>query len=864
MFKKVFPIALVLIVLASCKTTQKSSTDTMKTVVLDTMEITVPKEEAYRASSTRENDLLHTKLEVSFDYTKQHLFGKATLLFTPYFYPSSALTLDAKGFDIHKVAVKKQDGSLQDLKYGYDSLQLKIKLDKEYVKGEQFTIYIDYTAKPNELKHGGSDAITDDKGLYFINPKGEDTTKPIQIWTQGETESSSCWFPTIDKPNEKCTDEIYITRDKKYVSLSNGLLISSKDNGNGTFTDYWKMDLPHSPYLFMMAVGNFSIVKDYWRGKEVSYYVEPEYEYMARKIFGNTPEMMEFFSTKLGVDFAWQKYAQVVARDYVSGAMENTSATLHGDFMNRNNRQMLDEDMHSIIAHELFHQWFGDLATCESWSNIPLNESFADYSEYLWDEYKYGNEYADYKKSRGTQKYFNESKFSKNVDLIRYYYNDREDMFDAHSYEKGGAVLHMLRNVVGDDAFFKSLKLYLETNKFKATEIHNLRLAFEEVTGKDMNWFFNQWFLNSGHPVLDINYSSTEDSVFVKVSQKHNVDKHLLYQLPFRIDIHYGNIVVSQKVILNKKAQTFAFKALGKPDLIDADAERVLLCEKHENKTIEEYRFQYENGNNYMQRSEALDSLRAKQKANFMATEVFRNALRDRSAFIRAKAVKAVLLNTQNKDTVLPLLEILAKKDSVSQVRAAALDAITKLNDSTKLGILEFAINDSSYLVASTALTNIQKLDSSKAMAIAKLWEKDKNGDIKTAVSTVYSLSGDSSYYNYFEEKMKIGSGYSKLYMMYHYANFLTRMNDPLVLRGIEKIKESALGDENRYSKQIGQGALERITNAFEKKKQTLTSGVDTKKAPAAEVQKMIARVAQIDEILSKVKDATTALDEKK
>ncbi|HEY9262717.1 M1 family metallopeptidase, partial [Chitinophaga sp.] len=213
----------------------------------------------YRASSTKVNDLVHTKLDVRFDYAKKYLYGKAWITLKPHFYATDSLTLDAKGMDINEVALVKA-GKNSPLKYSYDSLQLHIALDKEYKPTESYIIYISYTAKPDELKVKGSAAISDAKGLYFINPDGKDPNKPTQIWTQGETESSSAWFPTIDKTNQKCTEEISMTVEKKYVTLSNGKLVSQKNNADGTRTDTWKMDLPHSPYLFMMAVGDYAIV----------------------------------------------------------------------------------------------------------------------------------------------------------------------------------------------------------------------------------------------------------------------------------------------------------------------------------------------------------------------------------------------------------------------------------------------------------------------------------------------------------------------------------------------------------------------------------------------------------------------------
>ena len=265
---------------------------------------------------------------------------------------------------------------------------------------------------------------------------------PSQIWTQGETEANSVWMVTIDKPNQKTTQELYMTVPAKYVTLSNGLLKSQKNNPDGTRTDYWKMDLPHAPYLFFMGVGEYSITKDSYKGKEVSYYVEKEYHPVARKIFGNTPEMIKFFSEKLGVDYPWAKYAQIVGRDYVSGAMENTTATLHQESSYQNARQLKDGNIwEGTIAHELFHQWFGDLVTTESWSNITVNESFANYSEYLWSEYKYGKDDADEHNLEDMQGYLFSG--SENKDLVRYHYSNKEDVFDAVSYNKGvcGVVL---------------------------------------------------------------------------------------------------------------------------------------------------------------------------------------------------------------------------------------------------------------------------------------------------------------------------------------------------------------------------------------------------------------------------------------
>jgi aminopeptidase N len=858
-FKTILGFIVLSTVLFSCKT-QKAGFDEKHAILLDTMQITVPRDNPYRGAATKLHDLVHTKLEVNFDWEHQWMYGKAYLTVKPHFYPQDTLLLDAKYMDIYKVELINADGSRSPLSFTYDTLKLHIKLDKKYKQDEKYSVFIDYKAKPNEHKSEGSMAIQDDKGLYFINPLGKDSDKPKEIWTQGETESNSNWFPTFDKPNFKCTDEIYITVDKKYTTLSNGILASQKDNGDGSRTDYWRMDLPHSTYLFMMAVGEFVITKDHWRDREVNYYVEPKFAPYAKRIFGQTPEMIEFFSKRLGMDYAWPKYSQVVARDYVSGAMENTTATLHGENLNRTPRQLLDEDYHDYISHELFHQWFGDLVTCESWSNITVNESFADYGEYLWNEYKYGKEYGDWKNHQAFEKYMNESKRGKNVDLVRYHYEDREEVFDTHTYEKGGRILHMLRYMVGDDAFFKSLQLYLNRYKFDNAEVSQLRKAFEEVTGRDLNVFFNQWYFNNGHPVINFDYSYTADSVYVKVSQKHNTDTYLTYELPFAIDIHYGKNVERHQVTLKKNKQTFAFKAIGVPDLIDGDAERILLCEKTENKTPDQYVFQYRNAANYMQKREAIDSLRKYQRLNYDAMMTYRDALKDPSESIRSIAARNISITTHNRDTVLPMLKTVLESDTISLVRAAVIEALGKQKAKDYIPLIEKYLGDSSYLVASTSLITLNKLDTLEALKKTKLFDKEALFDINNAVYTVISSSGDSTYDAYFVRKLHEEKGFSRSFLLYHYANFLLRMSSQMVDSGIDKMKAVILTAKEEASPLhgFGVGAIERIKDNYTRAKGVYESILSSDKKTRAkyDLNKIKSEMARMDEVIAHAKAA--------
>ncbi|MEY4456902.1 MAG: hypothetical protein RLY15_1166, partial [Bacteroidota bacterium] len=562
-------------------------------------------ENEYRAFAEKKHDLVHTKLVAGFDYTKSQLNGEAWLQLHPHFYASNVLVLDAKGMDIHQVAIEKNN-QRKNLSYIYDSLQLTITLDKTYTKNENYTVYIKYTAKPNDYKAKGSAAITDAKGLYFINPLGTEKNKPTQIWTQGETEGTSVWIPIIDKTNQKTTQEFHLTVPSKYVSLSNGLLVKQVDNKNGTRLDVWKMDQPHAPYLFFIGVGDYAIVKDSYKGKEVNYYIEKEYEQVARKIYGNTPAMMAFYEKILGVNFPWVKYAQISGRDYVSGAMENTTATLHSDAVQQDARELVDENAwESTIAHELFHQWFGDLVTAESWSNLTVNESFADYSQTLWEEHSKGKDAGAYENYKGLRNYLS-SPADAEKDLVRFYYKDREDMFDLVSYQKGGRILNMLRHFVGDEAFFASLNKYLTDNQFKNGSAIKLKLAFEAVTGKDLNWFFNQWYFGSGHPYVRItqNYDAAKKQVMVKIQQTQVKEK--IFTLPIGIDVYVQGKRNHYDVWSKNKVDSFYFDAAVAPENVNVDNDKVLLWSKDESKPLEQYAYQLNHARNFLDRLEAV------------------------------------------------------------------------------------------------------------------------------------------------------------------------------------------------------------------------------------------------------------------
>lgn len=730
----------------------------------------------YRESAPRINDLVHTKLEVTFDYDRSWMYGKAWITLQPHFYATDSLTLDAKGMEIKKVEIA--NGS--PLKYAYDGMQLRIQLNKMYSGGEKYTIYIDYISKPDELKVQGSAAITDAKGLYFINPKGEKKNKPTQIWTQGETEANSVWFPTIDKPDQKTTEEIYMTVPKKYVTLSNGKLVSQKDNADGTRTDYWKMELPHAPYLFFMGVGDYAIVKDSYKGKEVNYYVEKEYEKVAKTIFGYTPEMMAFYSKITGIDYPWVKYSQIVGRDYVSGAMENTTATLHQESAQQDARELVDGNgWESTIAHELFHQWFGDLVTTESWSNLTLNESFANYSETLWDEYKHGKDAGAAQNYKDMQGYLGSESQDKN--LVRFYYRDKEDMFDAVSYNKGGRILHMLRNYVGDSAFFKALNLYLTTNKFKSAEAHQLRLAFEEITGKDLNWYWNQWYYGSGHPQLEISYDYDDNAKKVTVNIKQTQAGDKVFMLPLAIDIYNGAAKTRHQVWIKNKEEAFTFNYTTKPDLVNVDGDKILLCEKKDNKTLDNFIHQYKYAGNYVDRREAIDACAEKQQYEPKALDLLKLALKDNYFDLREYALgKLDMKNPTVRKSVETLLADIAKNDKKPTVRAEAISLLGEYENKTYEPLFLAALKDSSYSVAGAGLEALALINNAAAIAeMNKIKNQPAKGRLAKAISQLLMAGGSEADFEIIAGNFEnLPMGQEKVEALQPFAQYLSTIAD--------------------------------------------------------------------------------------
>lgn len=707
----------------------------------------------YRASATKVWELVHTGIDIRFNLAQRSAEGSALLKLHPYFYATDSVVLDARSM---RIAAVSADG--QKLPYSYDTFQLKIRLPRRYTRTDTLSLHIRYEALPYAFAAGGSDAIREDRGLYFVNADGKEPYQPVQIWTQGETEANSHWFPTFDKTNFRSAFDITLHVPDSFKTLSNGLLVKSVKDGNGWRADSWRQSVPIPPYLVMMAAGNFAIAKDSWKGKEVSYYVPQEYGPFAKDIFAGTPDMIEFYSNLLKIPFPWDKYSQVVTYDYVSGAMENVSASLFGAFNLKDRRQIDDDNNDFIVAHELFHQWFGDYVTAESWSNLTLNESFADYGEYLWAEHRYGKPALQLAWIQGRMKYLNQAR-RKDPPLVRYYYGSREEMFDRVSYSKGGLILHYLRQLTGDEAFFEALHRYLKQNALHSAEASQLRLAFEEVTGRDWNWFFDQWYYRGGHPklVVTYDYKDAQQMLDVKVTQAQP-DSSGLYILPLKAQLIHGNQVSEQDWMIDSREQTFHYPYVnGQRPVVVPDAGHWMPGELEDKKTVVQWQQQYQHSNDRISKRQAVMACAA-MKNNDTAEQVLLQSLADKDPYMRNLAInlKTYEKNQKFSEAWVRKLGDIAAFDQDSKARSSSLVALGMLGKESYASVYQQALSDSSYKVAGAGLYALNEVSHKQALEYARRLDLAgmRGNSLLYQAANVIAEEGAAADYGFFEQKL--------------------------------------------------------------------------------------------------------------
>ncbi len=802
MFER-YSCLLILLILSSCAV-KKSEPNP---ILLKPLKIS-GKNKIFRENPPKVMDIIHTELSVQFDWDKHICMGKEHITLTPYSYDVDSFKLDAKNFEIKNVLLLKNKKPFAFRKR-YDKKQLSIYLSESVSTEDTLVLTLTYKAFPDKNIGGGSKAITSDKGLYFINTNKSEPNKPMQLWTQGETESNSNWFVTTDKPFEKMTFGISITVPDSLTTLSNGLLqpntSPNRTSITGLRTDRWVVKKPMSAYLVMMAVGKFNKTIDKsWQEKEISYYLEDAYHKYAKSIFKHTPEMIEFFSSKMGYPYPWQKYAQVVVRDFVSGAMENTSATLHGDFVQKNSRELLDSKNDGIVAHELFHHWFGDLVTCASWSHLTLNEGFATFGEQLWFGHKYGNTAELKRVYKSMNSYL---RYSKRNDkpIIRFHYNDKEELFNPITYQKGARVLNLLKFTLGEKHFFRGVENYLRKYEFKTAQIENLRNELEDVSGKDLRYFFKQWFHTGGHPIIEVKIADDSSSIVLNQTQKKTI-----FKFPFQYRINNET-----KTVLCSKRKTKI--PLSKEDLanfIYPDPNCIFIGEiKNKLYSQNQLLDYYKAADNYIEKMRILDSLGDKEDYSINKDNLLHFAINDPNADISYHAMrKTNWKDATNMIATKADIKRIATLSTNSSQKSQAIYILAGFDDPLQYNQFSTWSKDSSYKVAAAGLYGINKVKPQKVIQAVKELENDAEAQLFKQVATSYAQHGDSTC-TYFNEQLMKRFGSERNHLINTYKEWVKRQSADKQIEFWNIIKERATADENKWTRFNAMKSLHQLAN---------------------------------------------------
>jgi aminopeptidase N len=515
-------------------------------------------------------DALHYVVKASFDRPNKKVLGETTVRLRPLANGFRTVELDAVGLVFDAITLEPTGSPLE---YRISRGKVMITLDRAYNTDEHIGVVLKYTAQPK-------------KGVYFVAATQQHSA---QIWTQGEPDEARHWFPSFDFPSDKATTEQYITAEKGETVIGNGELLDRRENGN-MVTWHYKMPVPHAVYLISFVIGKYAKVEEKYGDIPLGYYIYPGREQTARNAYSRTTEMMKVFEELTGVKYPFNKYDQTIVASFQFGGMENITATTMSD----TEIMMADTDWGrnfamDLVSHELAHSWFGNLVTCKNWAELWLNEGFATFLEAAYREKAFGREdYMAKVRTDAANFFVHDAVTRRRHGLYNLRAGEVDKLFDeaAVTYNKGGAVLHMLREQVGDEAFWRALNVYLNRHKFASVETTDLIKALEEASAQDLDWFFDQWVYGAGYPKLDVKraYSPRSRTLTLTVTQTQKLDPLIptAFRLPIDVEVTTASGSTIQRIDVSKRVQTFALKLDGKPSktVFDPKGKLVLMSLK--------------------------------------------------------------------------------------------------------------------------------------------------------------------------------------------------------------------------------------------------------------------------------------------
>lgn len=650
----------------------------------------------------RPGQVEHIVLELDLDIARQRYTGICRIRLKPIRSGITQLTLDAVTLHIASVMVSNVSQT-----FNHDGEYLYISLAQPTIAGKVLELVVTYRSENPQ------------RGLYFVAPTEHQPQKPIQVWTQGEDEDSRYWFPCFDYPGQLATSELRVRVPKPYQAISNGDLVETLEEGDAKVF-HWVQKQVHPTYLMTLAVGDFDEIRDEWEGIPVTYYAQKGRKADAQRTMGKTPAMLAFFSDRFGYRYAFPKYAQVCITDFTFGGMENTSCTLLTDTCLLDERAALDNtNSEMLVAHELAHQWFGDLLVINHWAHAWVKEGMATYSEVLWTADQYGQEEAAYYRLGEMRSYLTEDKNRYRRPMVTHVYREPIELYDRHIYEKGACVYHMIRAELGDELFWAAIQSFVNTYAHKTVETLDLIRVIETATGRNLRFLFDQYVYRGGHPDFKVSYQWDAESNLAKVTvtqtQAKPGDKSSQSGLfDLRVPIGFGYVsegtvrVQPLTVRIYEQEQVLYFPLPQKPDFISFDVGN------HYTKTVKleyplpELKAQLEHDPDPIARIYAAEAIA--QKGGLEAVKALADAMnRDRFWGVRAEVAEqlAGLKLEQAVDVLLASLQ-----DTHPKVRRAIVTALGSIKTPASYQALAQIVQqgDASYYVEAAANRSLGKV----------------------------------------------------------------------------------------------------------------------------------------------------------
>jgi len=576
---------------------------------------------------SRDYHLQNVRVSLRFDLEQRRVIGEVTHTLSTLRDGLTHLDFDCSDLTVSSARVNGKDASFE-----LRENKLHVNLAQPAKSGEIFEVNLRYDGKPTT-------------GLYFILPDKDDPGRAKEIWTQGEAEDTHHYIPIYDYPNDRATTEMILTVPGDWLTVSNGKLLSVQDAANGEKTWTWRQSLPVSTYLISFVAGEYTQKQDAWRNIPVAYYVPRGMEDTVDATFSHTKQMLEFFSERFGVPYPWEQYAQTAVDDFVASGMENVSATTLAarDMIHAELAGEKPEAADGLISHEMAHQWFGDLVTCKDWTNTWLNEGFATFGAALWEEHSYGADATAYRYWRDRNTWMP----SRELFPIPIVTRDIDDSVEyvGNVYDKSGWVLQMLREQLGDDAFFRAIKHYLEANRLQNVVTADLAKAIEESTGTNVDRFFDQWIYGAGAPRFAVKsaYDSAEKKLSLDVKQTQKMEGRVgLFRVPISVAVTTASGEKLFPIEVSRAEETFSFPVDGQPLMVLFDKGGKILKSLDFQKTPEEFIRQLKTAADVPDRADAAVALGNIRDNDAVVNALGESARHDKFWGVRNEALRSL------------------------------------------------------------------------------------------------------------------------------------------------------------------------------------------------------------------------------